>query len=234
MNHIHRQAALSLLRSACRSAQSAASEALKEKTQLEVSLRYVLSACAFPTTPTTPTSSLSPVTPSTSAAGHEHCVDFAAFCVQVIAFGHSRSTAEEGACAVHFAAANGLQPRDGLGLLKKGPNDTQSRSLPQQLLDPPLFPPLKLASKACIISISISITPSITPSTPDGTQLHMHAQPAGRKYIFPPCMRARGARRAPARLPPCCRGQRSNLGGFYGTAAVWHRTTLRTAQRRCF
>ena len=60
-----------------------------------------------------------------------------------------------------------------------------------------------------------------------------HAQPAGRKYIFPPCMRARGARRAPARLPPGCRGQRSNLGGFYGTAAVWHRTTLRTAQRCC-
>ena len=74
---------------------SAAAEAERAKLQMEVALRCALSIHDCPTTPTTPTSSLSPVTPSTSAAGHEHCVDFAAFCVQVIAFGRVRSTKGE-------------------------------------------------------------------------------------------------------------------------------------------
>ena len=54
-----------------------------------------VSARAIPSTPSTPSTPSSPVTPSTSAAGHEHCVDFAAFCVQVGAVGRVRSTEGE-------------------------------------------------------------------------------------------------------------------------------------------
>ena len=65
------------------------------KLELEASLQYVLSIHDCPTTPTTPTTSPSPVTPSTSAAGHGHCVDFAAFRLQVGAVCGGGSTERE-------------------------------------------------------------------------------------------------------------------------------------------